>query len=575
MKIKQLYILSTVFILLACFIIFYERKLPDTVARKELSSYIFSFRPQQVEDICLTNRYGSVTVHKGQDGWRISPSGYRADKDVIEALIDNVAHLRFERIADISVENEFDYGFRDPRISVGIIAAGVEYRLDAGISTALGENIYIRVLDKKKTTTYIADSFLLEKLDKNMYDFYSKQLVPSFSYLIDYIHIERSISITLSQQEDHNWHITEPVERMADQDRIHGIISAFQNIEIVDFVDDASEPDLLKYGLAAPALTVTIGSRKQQLVSISVGDLYHNKSRYYVKNSIEPFVYGIPKDDIALFFSTLPELSSDRFFFLDVQDIARIELRTPDELLSVERRNGKWMINDRNILADSVKIDEIISFMKNIKVRGYLSDEELKNRMKFGLPEQVQLKFTTLKDNESDICIFYRDNDGSVVAGYNGTLYNVVLPDDEYSLPLRVIDIAEKNLLDFNRYTLQAVSYRDSERAVTVSLKNQNWFVGDSPLEQSKVEQMLNTLQLLEPVGVYAVETVALDESCGFDNPTAVLVMSFSEGSGRTVSVEFGTIRDGVIFGRNPAYPVILLFDTGDIIGLKKVFSLL
>jgi len=131
--------------------------------------------------------------------------------------------------------------------------------IDVGKKSALGNRLYVRLHDPEKVVVLETDD-LLQRAGEDIGMYRSRVLIDLVKDDVARINLEGEKGKTRldrSEGDEGHWVLSAPLAARADPDVMDKLIGAALNLRVKQFIAD-SPPDLTRYGLAEPRLTVTL-----------------------------------------------------------------------------------------------------------------------------------------------------------------------------------------------------------------------------------------------------------------------------------------------------------------------------
>jgi hypothetical protein len=281
-----------------------------------------------------------LQLEKQGDVWETVPSSsIRLDQSAIGSVLWSLGYLYAERIIDEAPGNLADYGLDNPLSAVITGADGQETEILRGNKTPSGSGYYVMVKGDPKV--YLLSLYTAERLILTMQDIRDRALSSTFElqefrrFLLETGEFRAEVVPVTEQSglisELFTYVLSSPyvVPREVDSERFSAIFESLQNIQILDFVDDAPA-SLEPYGLDKP-LRVFLETENAQL------DLLLGKSadgRQYAKLPDEAGVFTI--NDISSLRVSPFELAGKFAFIVNIKNVDSLSVRGGGPPLTAE-----------------------------------------------------------------------------------------------------------------------------------------------------------------------------------------------------------------------------------------------
>ncbi|MDR2101670.1 MAG: DUF4340 domain-containing protein [Treponema sp.] len=298
-----------------------------------------------------------VQLEKKGDLWEtVPPSPVRLDQSAIGSVLWSVGYMYADRIIDEAPENLADYGLDNPVSSIITGADGRETEFFRGNKTPSSSGYYVMIKGDPKV--YLLSLYTTERLFLTMQDIRDRVISSTFEltefrrflletekFRIDVVPAAEQPGL-VSELFAHVLISPYVIPREIDSERFSAIFEALQNIQIVDFIDDAPA-SLEPYGLDKPirVFLETENARLDLILGNSVD------GRQYAQLPGEPGVFTINDLGASLRISPF-ELAGKFAFIVNIKNVDNmtirgngppldVEIRRPDEETEIYFLNGR------------------------------------------------------------------------------------------------------------------------------------------------------------------------------------------------------------------------------------------
>jgi len=266
---RSTFILLAILLGLLGYIYFYEMKRPGPAEQAAQKVKVFTVEADKIEEVQVKTAAGERTVLKKTNGvWGIvEPVATKADENEATGLVTNLASLEIQRVIDETPADVGQYGLASPRVEVAFKKAGQAEpaRLFIGDKTATGGEIYARLPSEKRV--FLISSFLDTTFNKSTFDLRDKTILALDRDKVDAVEIVSKDQRLAFAKTGERWTLTNAIGTRLDSTQVDGVVGRLQNLAMKSIVAaEVSDPDLAKYGLDKPALTVAIGAGSARTV---------------------------------------------------------------------------------------------------------------------------------------------------------------------------------------------------------------------------------------------------------------------------------------------------------------------
>lgn len=162
----------------------------------------------------------------------------------------------------------------------------------------------------------------------------------------------------------------------------------------------------------------------------------------------------------------LPEMTD-----LSEKEISRIDIKTPDQAIELEKEAGKWIIKPQGYTAAQNKIEKMLDTIKEFKLTAMVSESE--NYTRYQLTEDEKITVKAWADGEVELVF----DIGKAAPSHRHTF--VKLPDDPNVYHARnnfqnrfdqsIDDLRDKTVLALNEEDIQAVELKREEKQIKIT----------------------------------------------------------------------------------------------------------
>lgn len=340
-------VLLAVVLALFAYVTLYER---FTLSTGETSQRGDRVLPELVRD-----RLTSITVERGSERFEMvrgprtedgSPSfrfshaqGGSVDAERVLAALTALEWAEpLRTLSRATDDDRIRHGLDRPRLLVRFEVASETTVIAFGGDDASAGGVYADV----DGTVYVVGREVFDAFDHDASFFrvrrFAGALPESPSRLV--ITTERG-SVQLARDED-AWRMTQPFEATASEGRVNVVLSFLRTIEATRFVEERPS-DLVRYGLATPTTTVTVGDAEHPTAAeLRVGGLCGNDTaERYVRFGDGPIVC-VANDDLAPLDLDPRGYLELRVLATEAGELRGLDLADGRATLSLAEENGRF-----------------------------------------------------------------------------------------------------------------------------------------------------------------------------------------------------------------------------------------
>lgn len=359
----------TIFLLLLCavvagYVFFFERE------QAPEGKVILTIYPERVTRIELTANPQSkpIVIEKAPRGWKISrPVQARADAEKVRALLDSVKRLESQRQFEASGRRLRSYGLGSSESKLAIYTRdGRRFSLCVGRKTTDRAAAYARF--PGGSTVFLVGSSLADDLSKSPQDFRDRRVIAFNRDRVSRIVLKYATTELELRARGREWEIRRPAKAAADEQAVNSLLASLEKMEAVAFV--AEQPkDLAQYGLAAPALSLSLWRRGDG----SAGQVQFGRKtegdEVFARRADEKSVFSVKGSDFREVAKGFGDLRSKHVIAFNRDDVSAIELASQGLSITCKRRGkDKWQITSpRRMAADTTSVDDLLFNLSELR----------------------------------------------------------------------------------------------------------------------------------------------------------------------------------------------------------------
>jgi hypothetical protein len=257
---------------------------------------IVDFKEDDITRVALRGPDGDVILTKAEGTWKIEqPAAFPADANAVRALLSMVRNLRATDFAS-DAPSDADlaaYGLDSPLRQLAFISGdGSETRLLVGKESEQG--LYVKTADRP--TTFIVGKWASRDLGKGVNDLRDKTILSFAADAATVIDIARADGgHFILRSADGKWSI-EGSDQEIDAAVVGTFVGALSHLSGNQVLGDAPPSDLAAFGLASPAVTVTVKGKDDVLIGAILAGSYSPQppaTEYTVKRTDQPTVFQL------------------------------------------------------------------------------------------------------------------------------------------------------------------------------------------------------------------------------------------------------------------------------------------
>jgi hypothetical protein len=250
-----------------------------------------SLQKDKIDEIRVRSAAGDATTLKKENGgWQIvAPIAAKADEAEVSRITSNLGLADVTRVIDEKPADLKEYGLATPRIAVEFKTPSDKdfQKLLIGDKSPTGSDVFALRNDDKRV--FLVPAYEETALNRSTFDFRDKALLKFERDKVDVIEVTGGGNTLQLAKEGPDWSMTRPIAAKADAGAVDGLIGRLQAAQMKTIVaSDASAPELKKYGLDKPALSVTLNAGSSRATLLIGGKSADNT--FYARDASKPLV---------------------------------------------------------------------------------------------------------------------------------------------------------------------------------------------------------------------------------------------------------------------------------------------
>jgi len=333
-------------------------------------------------------------------------------------------------------------------------------------------------------------------------------------------------TITFQKDEEGEWLITEPLEAKADKYEVDRLAGDFSDLKIERVVEEEPE-DLEKYGIPQKEISLWFKD-KDEPVTILVGMENPLDSTFFAKRNDKTKVVLIPGHLKSLMEKSLFDFREKDIFKFETDDVKSVKLRAKKARWVASKKVEEWFFrNPVNALAQSSKIDNILSSLSGLKAKEFVSEEKKKDDVKKYSLDRPEYEITLgmpLKNQE--VTFSLHKGEDKLFATTSLSTKIIEAEDNLLSdLEKEAEELREKEVANFYSWEANRLHLKMGDIDwIVMKDEEDNWHF-ESPIKEeadkSKIQTFIRKIESLEAEEFIDPPLSLNLKDYGLDNPQA------------------------------------------------------
>jgi len=342
---------------------------------------LLKFEPSDVQTLRLSYPEGvTIRVERDGKGWKMAePLTTKADAGQIDRLLTTIHNAEVKRrIASDKLESLETYGLKDngtqARVEITLKDGKAEPALIVGNATPVGYMAFVRLTGDKDVL--VTPLLLRSGVKKTVFDLRDKTVFSVDAGNVLSVTLVRNDETIHIDRHGNDWQIVEPIKRKADAVEVTGIISAFNQLQALEFFDPKNT-DEAATGLGAPTVEVTLSVGGQEPVGLRLGKLIDGSPRgYYLERQADHQIVKVAEWAKVRLDKTLATLRDKHLFACESDKVGRVQFERRDGnsfALSADDK-GTWTLQPPGTPANAPVVQKTINGLTDLAAKEIVAD---------------------------------------------------------------------------------------------------------------------------------------------------------------------------------------------------------
>lgn len=223
---------------------------------------LLDFPAARVEKIELLQKDKRFVFSLRDSVWHLEePLAAKADKVVLESILDNFCPLRYDRLVSEAAGDLKNFGLDKPEIELKLFArdeARPAHAILLGMKNNLDSSSYAKLAAGSKVVSIAA--YKRNDLEKDLFAFRDKRFFEFDHLAVTSMAYQYENSGLDFNKKDGQWFMDKPIFSLAQEAKVSEILSAASMLEAKSFAGAASPASSREFGLDKPLLTMEFRS---------------------------------------------------------------------------------------------------------------------------------------------------------------------------------------------------------------------------------------------------------------------------------------------------------------------------
>ncbi len=331
-------------------------------------------------------------------------------------------------------------------------------------------------------------------------------------------------TLTFQKDEKGDWLITEPIQVRADKYEVDRLAEDFSELRIERTVEEQPE-NLEKYQIPWNEITLWYKGMDKP-VKIMVGMENPLDNTFFAKRDDETRVVLIPSHLKGLMEKSLFDFRQKDIFKFETDQVKAIDIQAKDIRWQAVKEGEEWFFKKPvEALAETSKIDGIISSLSNLKAKEFVSEEKKEPEIKkYGLDSpEYEISLSMPAANQA-VTFFLHKQDEKLYA--TTSLSSKIVTAEDFllsDLEKKAEELREKDVASFYSWEVNRLHIKKGEVDWTLAEDKEGKWHFESPVkdaaDKDKIQTFIRKIESLEAKEF--IDHPSNLRNYGLDNPQA------------------------------------------------------
>jgi hypothetical protein len=363
------------------FIVFFERRAPDTDVRADRASRLFAdLVPAEVSSLEYTRGTNLMfRLERAGENWQYRvPFVYPAVNPGVERMLEALAALRSRsRVTPREVRAQTNrlaaFGLDPPTATLAFRCGERRTEVRFGAATALGTQVYLQIVGQADLVTI--DRNFLENLPATANDWRDPALLSLSGFAFDRITVRPGTNgFELARNPTNQvWRLMKPLSTAANNPKLQFLLRGLEQARVTRFVNDDPAADLEIYGLLPPERELVFSRDTNELATLQIGRSPTNApAEVFVRRPETSNVVAVARSLIEPWLADFREFCDRRLVVFKPDAVERIEVQA-DQAFALQRLGtNQWQLVEPYVApADTVLVLEFLENLAEMQFSRY------------------------------------------------------------------------------------------------------------------------------------------------------------------------------------------------------------
>jgi hypothetical protein len=313
----------------------------ETKPVADTSKPAFSFQSSDIVSFSIAHSSqpadSPLRFEKRAGNWRIlQPVATDADQSTAAGIVDQLAGARIEQSEPGSADRRKAYGLEPPQISIDFqLANGAKHSVILGNQDFTNEYVYA-VIDGGQSVSLLPQ-LLSTSASKSLEDMRDRTVLHLATDQAAAVDLKNSTGDLAFSKDKGQWKFANPPGVLAGRDAVDSLLQAVSNAKMISVASESADK-LAQYGLASPAITLSVSDSKGAKQTLILGK--KDGKAYFARDMSRPTIFRVDADVESKLSQKFADLRDKQVLHADMANIQRLQIQNATGSVTVIRKPG-------------------------------------------------------------------------------------------------------------------------------------------------------------------------------------------------------------------------------------------
>jgi hypothetical protein len=313
----------------------------ETKPVADASKPAFSFQSSDIVSFSIAHTAqpadSPLRFEKHDGDWRIlQPVATDADQSTAGGIVDQLAGARIEQTEPDSPDRRKAYGLDPPQISIDFqLADGAKHSVLLGNQDFTNEYVYA-IIDGGQSVSLLPQ-LLSTSTSKSLEDMRDRTVLHLSTDQAAAIDLKNSTGDLAISKDKGQWKFANPPGILAGRDAVDSLLQAVSNAKMISVASESADK-LAQYGLASPAITLSVSDSKGAKQTLMVGK--KDGKAYFARDISRPTIFRVDADVESKLSQKFADLRDKQVLHADIANIQRLQIQNARGSVTLVRKPG-------------------------------------------------------------------------------------------------------------------------------------------------------------------------------------------------------------------------------------------